>query len=127
MKSQNDNSTSKKSTQAGHSHGKHMLMMAVCCGLPIVGLLAIGAIGISSPSLETLIALICPIGMGIMMFSMMRNKEGEDKGHSCCQETEKNTNSPEIAGNSVPDSEQIVESKEPTELPAPESSGSLKA
>ena len=59
-----------KRNLAGHKG--HMWMMAVCCGLPIVGLLAIGVIGISLPSLETFLLLLCPVGMIVMMYLMHR-------------------------------------------------------
>jgi len=80
MKQKHSDSTEKQ----GHSHAKHMWMMAICCGLPIVGFLTIGALGISAPSLETLIAMICPIGMVGMMYMMHRDSQKKEGGHSCC-------------------------------------------
>ena len=59
-----------KRNLAGHKG--HMWMMAVCCGLPILGFLAIGVIGISLPSLETFLLLLCPVGMIVMMYLMHR-------------------------------------------------------
>lgn len=74
------------SSQENHSHAsKHMLMMAVCCGLPILGFLAIGTLGIAVPGLETLLLLACPIGMGFMMYSMQKN------GKSCCTSEQSDT------------------------------------
>ncbi len=55
------------------SHKGHMWMMAICCGLPIAGFLAIAVIGISMPSLETALILLCPIGMIGMMYFMHRD------------------------------------------------------
>ena len=66
----------------GHSYMKHMWMMAVCCGLPIMGFLAIGVLGITMPSLETVLLLVCPIGMVGMMYMMHRDSQG--KAGSCC-------------------------------------------
>lgn len=78
MKTENTSDNKNK----GHSHAKHMWMMAVCCGLPIIGFLVIGAIGISMPSLETLFLIICPIGMIGMMYMMHR--DSQQKGSACC-------------------------------------------
>jgi hypothetical protein len=61
-------------SQGGHSH---MKMMAICCGVPILGALAISYYGIQSESLSILVALICPIGMGVMMFMMHKKPTGE--------------------------------------------------
>ena len=80
-------------SRAGHA--KHVLMMAACCGAPIVLLAAIGLYGISSQSLETMILLLCPLGMGIMMWMMMKDKgtlkSAEDK------EVESKTESAQIS------------------------------
>ncbi|NCF38049.1 MAG: hypothetical protein GWP56_17000 [Gammaproteobacteria bacterium] len=56
-----------------HGHKGHMWMMAICCGLPIIGFLAIAVLGISLPSLETVFLLLCPIGMIGMMYFMHRD------------------------------------------------------
>jgi hypothetical protein len=61
------------------SHKGHMWMMAVCCGLPIIGFITIAVIGISMPSLETALLLICPIGMIGMMYMMRRDSCTERK------------------------------------------------
>jgi hypothetical protein len=72
----------------------HMWMMAICCGLPIVGFMVIGALGISSASLETLLFWICPIGMGAMML-MMHRKNEHTEGSSCCESKESKQDIPE--------------------------------
>jgi hypothetical protein len=61
------------------SHKGHMWMMAVCCGLPIIGFIAIAVLGVSMPSLETALLLICPIGMIGMMYMMRRDSCTERK------------------------------------------------
>ena len=77
--SENKNST-------GHSHAKHMWMMVACCALPIIGFFAIAFLGISAPSLETAIALICPVGMAGMMYMMHRDSKSKENAHSCCKQ-----------------------------------------
>ena len=72
----NENSNKNENTA---SHKGHMWMMAVCCGLPIIGFIAIAVIGISMPSLETALLLICPIGMIGMMYMMRRDSCTERK------------------------------------------------
>ena len=69
-----------------NDHSGHMKMMAICCGVPIVGLLLISYFGISSALLETLLILICPIGMVAMMVMMRKKEHGHshDQNHSCC-------------------------------------------
>jgi hypothetical protein len=66
-----ENNSNKES--GNHSHKGHMRMMAICCGVPIIGFLAIAVLGISMPSLETALLLICPIGMIAMMYFMRRD------------------------------------------------------
>jgi len=63
----------------GHSHGKHMKMMLICCGVPIAGFLAIGYLGLSMPSLETFLFLICALGMVAMVYMMRRDVFGGGK------------------------------------------------
>ena len=81
------NTQQKKSN--GHGHKNHMRLMAICCGLPVIGLIAIATFGIISPTLETLIFLICPIGMIGMMYMMHRNESHSKGGHACCSSTDK--------------------------------------
>lgn len=68
---ENQNNTDSRASQPGHV--KHIAMMAVCCGLPILLLVGISVYGIASQSLETLILLICPVGMVSIMWMMMRS------------------------------------------------------
>jgi len=83
MKTENSNIDKNKKT--GHSHSKHMKMMAICCGLPVIGFLAIALLGISMPSLETLLLVICPVGMIGMMYMMNRDNSEKEGQSSCCQ------------------------------------------
>ena len=46
--------------EKGEKGFNHMWMMAICCGLPIVGFIVIGALGITSAFLETLLFLDLP-------------------------------------------------------------------
>lgn len=77
MKVQDYITKTKTSKNEKHGHSRHLKMMAICCGVPIVGLLLISYFGISNASLETLLILICPVGMVTMMV-MMRKKEPEN-------------------------------------------------
>ena len=70
----------------------HMKMMAICCGLPLVGFMIIGVLGIRAPSLETLLFLICPIGMGYMMLTMHRKDEHAEENSCCASGEEKQEN-----------------------------------
>ena len=61
---------------------KGMLLMAACCGAPVLLLLALplmgsalGAIGTSA--LKVLALLACPVGMGFMMWMMLRGQQAE--------------------------------------------------
>ena len=83
-----ENSDTSNNTKQTNSHTKHMKMMVVCCGLPIVGFLAIAILGISIPSLETILLLVCPIGMIGMMYFMHRDNKNGQKDNSCCQSKE---------------------------------------
>lgn len=80
--------------QTGHKHGpmKHMLMMALCCGLPLLLLLIIPFLGILGSgfklTLLSIIPFLCPIMMLFMIPMMMKSSKD---GKSCCNEDKKET------------------------------------
>ncbi|MDH3600929.1 MAG: hypothetical protein OEU26_14990 [Candidatus Tectomicrobia bacterium] len=66
----------------GRKGFKGVLMMAACCGAPLLILLALPLAGsvlgsIGTSALQTLAYLACPIGMGFMMWIMMRAQRAE--------------------------------------------------
>lgn len=68
-----------------HSPIKHMLMMALCCGLPIliVGILPLLNIGGGSKTLlATITPFICPIMMLFMIPMMFKGMKNGD----CCSD-----------------------------------------
>jgi hypothetical protein len=72
---------------------KHMLMMVLCCGLPIVLFLLLPAIISVFPAavaLSAVIPLLCPVLMGLMMFMMMRGNGHAGCGHSEVQNVSSN-------------------------------------
>ncbi len=84
--------------QSGTSHGfsRHMLIMVLCCLIPLAGIFAISAFGIPLTGvLRYALVLICPLGVVVMMVMMMRGEHShgqsageaeagpQDKGASC--------------------------------------------
>jgi len=74
-----------------HSHAGHMWMMAIFCGVPIIGFLAIGLSGVNVPSLEIVFFIMCAIGMVGMMVMMNRDSDGKEKAQTADQ-SEKGAN-----------------------------------
>jgi L-asparagine transporter-like permease len=65
----------------------HMLVMALCCILPMVILIAVFAVFQGSPYLSFLIILICPLSMLLMHLPRMlpRKKKTEEHNHKAEQ------------------------------------------
>lgn len=83
MKINIENEETKASNSPEHSHTSHLKMMAICCGIPVIGLLLIAGLGINSPSFETLLFIACPVLMFGMMYNMRKKSGSHEK--SCCQ------------------------------------------
>ncbi len=70
-----------------HDHsngtGKHMLLMLICCLVPIALILIVSVFGLSlgglTPFIPYALALMCPLMMIFMMRGMM---QGQDTDHS---------------------------------------------
>lgn len=71
-----------------HSHGmgKHMLLMAICCLVPLALVGAVGVFGLSLGPLQGLVpyvaALMCPLMMVGMMWMLMKNQGDGQPSHS---------------------------------------------
>ncbi len=67
---------------SGGGMGKHMLLMAICCLVPLLIIVAVGTFGLSLGPLQGLVpfvaALMCPLMMIFMMKGMMQGNGGMD-------------------------------------------------
>jgi len=65
--------------------GKHMLLMIICCAVPILLVTAVSLFGLSLGPLQWLVpyvaALMCPLMMIGMMWMMMRDHRGDQSQH----------------------------------------------
>ncbi len=68
-----------------HGMGKHMLLMLVCCLVPLALVVLVGTFGLSLGPLQGLVpyvaALMCPLMMVFMMRMMMQGQVGEHDPH----------------------------------------------
>ncbi len=67
---------------AAHNPIRHMLHMLVCCGLPILLILVLPAIGYKGFLLK-LVPYICPVMMLLMIPMMLRGHGCGSAGESC--------------------------------------------
>jgi len=97
MKCHEDN----KEKQGTHKHSpmRHLLHMAICCGLPIVIVGLLPLIARFSPSGGELLAKIAPFICPVMMIAMLPMMFGKSK-QSCCDNKENNggNKQPELNG-----------------------------
>ncbi len=88
-----------------HDHsngmGKHMLLMLICCLVPIALILAVSALGISLGPLSGLLpyalVLLCPLMMIFMMRGMMHGQDADHSQHHV--DAPRTTPTPRIASN----------------------------
>lgn len=72
-----------------HSPIKHMILMVLCCGLPILVVAALPFFKFASPAIRTSLTgiapFICPLMMIFMLPMMIKGMGGQ---HSDCEERE---------------------------------------
>ncbi|HYE84457.1 MAG TPA: hypothetical protein VEG39_20130 [Clostridia bacterium] len=73
-----------------HSPLKHMLHMAICCGLPIIIIGALPLITRFSPGAAGILGKIAPFLCPIMMLAMLPMMFRGHKDGSCCDHTKAN-------------------------------------
>lgn len=66
-----------------HSAWKHMIHMAICCGLPIVVIAALPLIAKISPRASGILVWIAPFLCPIMMITMLPMMFGHNKKDDC--------------------------------------------
>lgn len=65
------------------SHGtKHMILMMLCCMLPIIAIVVVAALFPGASYLNFLFILICPLAMAFMMVPNLLSKKKKSK-ESC--------------------------------------------
>lgn len=70
---------------SGGGMGKHMLLMLICCLVPLLLIGAVGTFGLSLGPLQGLVpfvaVLMCPLMMIVMMRGMMGGQGGDHSHH----------------------------------------------
>ncbi|MEA4849783.1 MAG: hypothetical protein VB106_21335 [Clostridiaceae bacterium] len=75
---------------AKHSAWRHMLHMALCCGLPIIIIVALPLIARFSPWTAGVLGRIAPFLCPLMMLSMLPMMFGGGRKGSCCDNKNEN-------------------------------------
>ena len=76
-----DNHTEHETGHETHSK-KHMILMMLCCMLPIVAIAIVAALFPEASYLNFLFILICPLSMALMMLPNWLSKNKKEK-ESC--------------------------------------------
>ncbi|HYF84447.1 MAG TPA: hypothetical protein VEB00_15640 [Clostridia bacterium] len=81
-----------KGEQGSHKHSalKHMLHMALCCGLPIIIIGSLPLITRYSPAAGGILGKIAPFLCPILMISMLPMMLGGNKKGNCCDDKNEN-------------------------------------
>ena len=80
----------KKENKGAHCSMKHMLMMVLCCGLPILLIIALPFLKIGSTGFRVTLASIIPFLFPVMMLFMIPMMlKGSKEGKSCHDNKEK--------------------------------------
>lgn len=77
----------------GKNHIWHILMMVLCCGLPILLLSILSIVKFSNPSIEqgllNIVPYLCPIMMIAMIPMMFMGKNNKNSGNCCDHKEDK--------------------------------------
>ena len=76
-----DINQSKQEAKGNWFSKHHMLLMILCCLIPIAAILVLRTIGVQSSFLTYAVVLICPLSMVIMMVTMASSHGKKDGGH----------------------------------------------
>ena len=83
-------SDEKKENTGSHGSTKHMLMMVLCCGLPILLIVALPFLKIGNSGFKvgliSVIPFLCPI---LMLFMIPMMLKGSKNGKSCHEDKKK--------------------------------------
>lgn len=80
--STNDVNQKHEQEHEGHDSNKHMLMMVLCCVLPMVAIVSIAFLFPGAPYLGLILTFICPVSMLLMMLPNWLSKNKKKKA-SC--------------------------------------------